>query len=163
MASTDNTITEVENSAATVLRGATLHHIGFVVQSIARTAEGFANAIGAHWDAKVIHDPLQQVRVTFLSRGASAPLLELIEPAAPKSPVAGFVAAGGGLHHLCYEVTSLDDELRCARSVGSLVVKKPLPAVAFGGRRIAWVFTRQKLLLEYLETAAESVAAIGHD
>ncbi len=159
MASTDKTIAEVDNSVTTVLRGATLHHIGFVVQSIARTAEQFANAVGAHWDAKVIHDPLQQVRVTFLSQGASAPLLELIEPAAPRSPVSDFVAAGGGLHHLCYEVASLDHELRCARSVGSLVVKHPLPAVAFGGRRIAWVFTRQKLLLEYLEATSANVAA----
>jgi methylmalonyl-CoA/ethylmalonyl-CoA epimerase len=163
MAFTDKTIAHVENSAAIVLQGATLHHIGFVVQSIARTAEAFANAIGAHWDANVIHDPLQQVRVTFLSRGVSVPLLELIEPAAPKSPVTDFVAAGGGLHHLCYEVTSLDDELRGARSVGSLVVKRPLPAVAFGGRRIAWVFTRQKLLLEYLEATSESVAVAGND
>ena len=163
MTSTDKAIAEVGNAATTVLRGATLHHIGFVVQSIARTAEGFANAIGAHWDAQVIHDPLQQVRVTFMSRGDSAPLIELIEPAEPKSPVSNFVSAGGGLHHLCYEVTSLDDELRFARSVGSLVVKRPLPAVAFGGRRIAWVVTKQNLLLEYLEATLGSVAANGND
>jgi hypothetical protein len=31
------------------------------------------------------------------------------------------------------------------------VVKNPLPAVAFGGRRIAWVYTPEKLLVEYLE------------
>jgi methylmalonyl-CoA/ethylmalonyl-CoA epimerase len=163
VASTDKTIAEVGNAISTVLRGATLHHIGFVVQSIARTAQEFADAIGAHWDAKVIYDPLQQVRVTFISRGAPAPLIELIEPAETKSPVSNFVSAGGGLHHLCYEVAALDDELRFARSVGNLVVKRPLPAVAFGGRRIAWVFTRQKLLLEYLEATLESVAATDND
>lgn len=149
MASTDDIIAEVDTS--NLLEGATLHHIGFVVQSIAGTANGFASAIGARWDAKVTYDPLQQVRVTFLSRDTPGPLIELVEPAEPKSPVSNFVSAGGGLHHLCYEVISLDDELRRARSLGNLVVKRPLPAVVFGGRRIAWVFTKQKLLLEYLE------------
>ena len=56
-----------------------------------------------------------------------------------------------GLHHLCYEVNDLEAELETARSHGGIVVRKPVPAVAFGGRRIAWVFTRYKLLVEFLE------------
>jgi methylmalonyl-CoA/ethylmalonyl-CoA epimerase len=55
------------------------------------------------------------------------------------------------LHHLCYEIEDLENQLALSRAQGGLVVKPPLPAVAFAGRRIAWVYTRNKLLLEYLE------------
>jgi len=61
------------------------------------------------------------------------------------------LSRGGGLHHICYEVDSLDSQVRASRAAGCLVVKNPLPAVAFGGRRIAWVYTPEKLLVEYLE------------
>jgi methylmalonyl-CoA/ethylmalonyl-CoA epimerase len=77
--------------------------------------------------------------------------IELVEPAAPDSPVVNFLRKGGGLHHLCYEVSDLEAHLSRMRERGGMVVKRPLPAVAFENRRIAWVFTRQKLLLEFLE------------
>lgn len=141
-------------SVKAVLQGARLHHIGFAVASITAVAPGFAASLGARWDEKITHDPLQQARVTFLSRDDGGPLVELVEPAGPGAPLSKFVSAGGGLHHLCYEVKSLDEEVRLARSVGSLIVRPPVPAVAFGGRRIAWLFTKQKLLVEYLEAAS---------
>jgi len=135
-----------------VLGAARMHHIGFVVASIAEIAPGFAQSIAAQWDGNVIHDPLQVVRVTFLRSNRHAdPLIELIEPAGETSPVNDFLKRGGGLHHICYEVDALDAQLALSRSEGGLVVQKPLPAVAFGGRHIAWVYTKQKLLLEYLE------------
>ena len=36
---------------------------------------------------------------------------------------------------------------------------RPLPAVAFENRRIAWVFTREKLLLEFLESNGDESRA----
>jgi methylmalonyl-CoA/ethylmalonyl-CoA epimerase len=129
-----------------------LHHVGFVVSSIQDTVRGFAESIGAQWDEKIFHDPNQGVNVTFLQTAQSAdPLTELVEPASDKSPVLPFLKRGGGLHHLCFVVDSLEKQLELCRSQGTLVVRAPLPAVAFAGRRIAWVYTRQKLLIEYLE------------
>jgi methylmalonyl-CoA/ethylmalonyl-CoA epimerase len=130
-----------------------LHHIGFVVASIREAVQGFAESIEAEWDGEIIHDRNQVVRVTFL-RGKSAadPLLELVEPAGDKSPALSFLKRGGGLHHLCYQVDSLEEQLKLSRSRGGLIARAPLPAAAFGGRRIAWVYTRNKLLLEYLES-----------
>jgi methylmalonyl-CoA/ethylmalonyl-CoA epimerase len=130
-----------------------LHHVGFVVASISQTVERFVSAIAGHWDGKIFHDPVQTVRVTFLQHGAPGQAsLELVEPAAPDSRVAAFLKRGGGLHHLCYEVPSLEEQLANSRSLGAVIVQKPVPAVAFDGRSIAWVYTREKLLIEYLET-----------
>src|ERR1700741_4801185 len=133
-------------------RPASFHHVGYVVSSIAKVGEDFARSLGAKWDGVIIHDPLQEARVTFMRCGGpETPAVELVEPAGDKSPLHKVAAKGGGLHHICYEVDSLEVQLPQSRAAGSLVVKDPLPAVAFGGRRIAWVYTRQKLLVEYLE------------
>jgi methylmalonyl-CoA/ethylmalonyl-CoA epimerase len=138
-----------------------LHHVGFVVQSIAMAAEEFSRSIAGTWDGRVIQDPLQGARVAFLQGPiASDALVELIEPVDEGSPVSKFLKRGGGLHHLCYEVGNLETQLRYIRSTGSLVVRSPVPAVAFGGRRIAWVYTKAKLLLEYLETDGSTIAAL---
>jgi methylmalonyl-CoA/ethylmalonyl-CoA epimerase len=128
------------------------HHVGFVVASIANSVHGFASALEMEWDEHVFHDPNQGVRVTFLKgRHAGDPLWELVEPADDKSPVQSFAAKGGGLHHVCYVVDNLEQALAGARSAGAIVTRPPMPAVAFGGRRIAWVYTKNRLLIEYLE------------
>jgi len=135
------------------LRG--LHHVGFVVNSIEEVAGRFAKSIGAIWDQKTTHDPLQRVRVSFIVGGnTSLTSVELVEPAGPNSPVEHFLRRGGGLHHLCYEVDRLEHQLIFSRSIGGVIVKPPLPAAAFEGRRIAWVVTKDKLLLEFLEAAS---------
>lgn len=129
-----------------------LHHIGFVVSSIEESAISFAQSLGASWDGKIIFDPLQKVRVSFFPGGTTSdPLIELVEPAEPESPVTRFLERGGGLHHLCYEVLDLESHLQCCKSFGFLVIRQPAPAVAFGGRRIAWAVNRQRLLTEFLE------------
>lgn len=129
-----------------------LHHIGFVVFSIQESAESFAVSLGATWDGNIVFDPLQRVRVTFFQgRNPTDPLIELVEPDGPESPVSRFVERGGGLHHLCYEVKDLDSHLRFCQAVGTKIIRPPVPAVAFRGRRIAWGMTKKRLLMEFLE------------
>ena len=130
----------------------TLHHVGFVVTSITAAAPQFAAMLDSDWDGEIVLDPLQAARVSFLqSKVASNPLFELVEPAGKDSRVGKFLERGGGLHHLCYQVEDLDKQLQLSRETGALIVRQPAPAVAFGGRRIAWVFSKTKLLIEYLE------------
>lgn len=130
-----------------------LHHIGFVVSSIQEGAESFALSLGAVWDGNIVFDPLQKVRVTFFQgRNPTDPLVELVEPGGPESPVSQFLKRGGGLHHLCYEVKDLDSHLLFCQSVGTIIIRPPVPAVAFRGRRIAWGVTKKRLLIEFLES-----------
>src|SRR4051812_13699583 len=133
-----------------------LHHVGYVVASIDASGPAFARSLAVDWDAAVVHDPMQFVKVAFLpSVHAALPLVELVEPASSRSPVRAFADAGGGLHHLCYEVPDLQAALARSVDAGDVVVRVPLPAKAFGGRRIAWVRTSQQLLIEYLEAAPQ--------
>jgi len=128
------------------------HHVGFVVSSIQQSVEGFAMSLDGHWDGVIVHDPNQKVRVTFIQSNHSAdPLFELIEPAAADSPVLQAAKKGGGVHHVCYVVDSLAEQLERSRAQRALIVRPSTPATAFAGRRIAWVYTKNKLLIEYLE------------
>jgi methylmalonyl-CoA/ethylmalonyl-CoA epimerase len=130
-----------------------MHHIGFVVPSIQDSGKSFCLALGLTWDENVVFDPIQKVRVTFLQGNSPTdPLIELVEPGGPESPVSRFLERHGGLHHLCYEIGDLEAHLKFCQSVGTIIIQSPVPAVAFGGRRIAWVLTKKNLLVEYLET-----------
>jgi methylmalonyl-CoA/ethylmalonyl-CoA epimerase len=134
-----------------------LHHTGFAVASILEVAEEFAASVSANWDGQVIHDPLQRVRVAFFYPvDERNPIFELVEPADEASPVNSFVASGGGFHHVCYEIDDLESGLRSARETGLVIVSRPTPAVAFGGRRIAWVCSKSRLLMELLERDGRS-------
>ena len=136
---------------------ATFHHIGFVVASIDNSVQGFRQTLEADWDGKIFHDPNQVVKVTFLrGKQPGSPVVELVQPAGENSPVEPFLKRGGGLHHLCYEVDDLEAQLQVSRMQRGIMVRPPLPAVAFDGRRIAWVYTRNKLLVEYLERHKKS-------
>lgn len=140
--------------------GECLHHIGFVVPSIADSVERFISGLRLRWDGKVFHDPLQAVRVTFLEHNwPDAPLIELVEPVSRESHLTAFLKRGGGLHHLCYEVDSLHIRLEDALSSGAILLRAPAPAVAFGGREIAWVCTPDRLLVEYLQRASPAHSA----
>ncbi|HEY6445193.1 MAG TPA: VOC family protein [Acidobacteriaceae bacterium] len=130
------------------------HHVGFVVASIEEGAASFGASLGATWDGNVVYDPLQKVRVTFLRTHAEDATIELVEPGDPDSPVSRFLSRGGGLHHLCYEVPDLEAHLAFSKSVGAIIIRPPVPAVAFGGRRIAWALTKKRLLVEFLEASA---------
>lgn len=133
-------------------QSAILHHLGIVVASIAKAAEQFSTSMASQWDGKIIHDPVQRVCVAFFTPlDTRNPVFELVEPASDASPVSNFLKTGGGLHHVCYEIDDLESGLRDAKALGFAVVAMPAAAVAFEGRRIAWICSRNRLLIELLE------------
>lgn len=131
-----------------------LHHIGYIVASVEESLPRFLASAGAVQVSEIFEDPLQKARVVFLAPpDSSGVLLELVAPTEPASPVSAAAARGGGLHHLCYEVGDLDAHLAAMRSRKAVLIRPAKPAVAFGGRRIAWMITPEKLVLEFLEAA----------
>ena len=134
------------------MSGSRLHHVGYVTASIAGSVDEYTKATGLVWDGRIIHDPLQMVSVAFLGSGDnSSTMVELVEPAGHRSPVNQFLAAGGGLHHICLEVSDLYVHIDASRAAGCTLVRIPLSAVAFGGRKIAWITTPTAQLIELLQ------------
>ena len=119
--------------------GAKLHHVGLGVASIAKLTQ----------DAVTWDDPIQKVRVAFVELNGAT--IELVEPLGENSPVIRSIREGITLLHLCYEVPDLELALQRARTFGFRRIQKPVPAVAFEDRRIAWVFSFDYGLVELLE------------
>ena len=136
----------------------TLHHVGYVVTSIAESLGNWRQTLSPVYVSDPFEDEIQRARVIFLALPPDAAVkLELVEPMGPESPVAACSAKGGGLHHLCFEVDDLEQQIREMKTNRAMLIRRPQPAVAFGGRRIAWMRTRDKLLVEYLERARPHV------
>lgn len=80
--------------------------------------------------------------------------MELIEPTSHDSPIAEFASSGGGIHHLCFEVDDIQNELDEMERKGATVLVKPVKG--FDERRIAFVDLNMKNtkcgLVELLET-----------
>jgi methylmalonyl-CoA/ethylmalonyl-CoA epimerase len=126
-----------------------LHHVGYATRDLAKSRRLYED-MGFAATTAVIHDPIQKVRVVFMTTGTEV-LVELVEPAAIDSPVSNFLAKSGpGLHHLCFEVGDLDMACSTMRAQGGIITVAPVPAAAFDGRRIAFVFRREGLI-ELLE------------
>jgi len=137
-----------------------IHHIGFVVADIEAGIKGFVHSLGGHWDGRIFADPHQKVRVAFLTIRPGEPQIELVEAAAEASPVIRFLREkGGGLHHICYHVEDLERSLAWMKSRGAILARPPKPAVAFDGRRIAFMLTAEKLLVELLERDVQTAGS----
>ena len=71
----------------------------------------------------------------------------------PTSPVSAVLQRGrGGLYHVCYAVEDLEAQIEKFYQAGCAVVSGPNPAVAFGGRRVAFLYTPQDDLIELVES-----------
>lgn len=128
-----------------------LDHVGFAAADLPATVALFRDLFGGV-AGPVLDDPLQRVRVCFVEHDGGR--VEVVAPLGDGSPIANVLAAGGGTYHLCYEADDLDAEGERLRSVGFVPVGAPCPAVAFGGRRIWFLFHPVLRLIELVEAPA---------
>jgi methylmalonyl-CoA/ethylmalonyl-CoA epimerase len=127
-----------------------IDHIGVVVGSLDAAETYYTQLFGLRRVGGRIVDPLQDVELQFLQDEAGV-RLELIRPLSADSPSARALKQGGGLNHVCYRVADLDASVRALVADAAKLVREPLPAVAFGGRRVAFLYTRQRELVEFVE------------
>jgi len=55
------------------------------------------------------------------------------------------------MHHLCFEVKAIEDSVALLQRHAMRAVAPMVPAVAFGGRRIAWLTNSSGMLFELVE------------
>lgn len=119
---------------AALVRG--VHHIAIVVPSIAQARKVYEGVLGLKaGEPEYVADQKVNVLVTW----AGEQRIELVEPAAPDSPVARFLEkTGGGLHHVAYRVDDVAAALATLKAAGvRLIDEAPRPGAH--GTRIAFV------------------------
>lgn len=128
-----------------------IHHIGLVVNSIRESMKDLTNYFSFETTSTIMPVASQKVNICFLKMGE--PFLELIEPAAPNSPISEFAKLGGGVHHICFEVKDIQSELASFSKKGATILVDPV--IGFDDRRIAFVDLNTKntkcTLIELLE------------
>ncbi len=130
----------------------TFRHLGVAVESLERAIPVYRDLFGYQLVSGPYDDPLQKVSVCFLGREAPGDIvIELVAPLGDDSPIRSMLAKGGSAYHVCYEVPDIENTLAELRAKGCIIVSKPVPAVAFNQRRIAWLYTPTRQLIEALE------------
>lgn len=130
-----------------------LMHVGVAVPDINAAATSLESIFGYRVISGPFDDPIQKVTVNFMTQSDNdAVEVELIMPLTEDSPLRTMLnKSAGGAYHLCFETNDIESALAHVRSKGCVVVSNPVPAVAFGGRRIAWFYTRTRQLFELVE------------
>lgn len=130
-----------------------LMHVGVAVPDIDAAASALESIFGYRVISGPFDDPIQKVTVNFMTQSDDdAVEIELITPLTEDSPLRTMLNKnGGGAYHLCFQTNDIEGALAHARSKGCIVVSNPVPAIAFGGRRIAWFYTKTRQLFELVE------------
>ena len=133
-----------------------LHHIGVVVPNIQDSLGELKRYISFQSSSLPTPVGSRKVNVCFLKIGE--PFLELIEPSSSDSSIAEFASAGGGIHHLCFEVQDIQGKLDEMADKGATILVEPTRG--FDESRIAFVDLNMKNtkcgLIELLDTKKTS-------
>ncbi len=123
-----------------------LHHIGFVVKN----GEKYAQNMLLQPLIKSVFDPIQKANLD-LYQGYSNTYIELITPCTPESFTYGFLKkTGGGFHHLCYQVSCVEDMYNIVTIKKLLLIQGPLSALLFEEAPVYFYYSRNKSIIEFL-------------
>jgi methylmalonyl-CoA/ethylmalonyl-CoA epimerase len=128
--------------------GHEFHHIGYATTSIEREEATFG-LLGYRSEGEAFTDPTQGIRGLFLT--GPGPRIELLEGLPESSTLTPWLASGIRMYHLAYTVPDIGGAVSWARSQRARITVEPVPAVAFGGRRISFAMFRNGLLVEFIE------------
>jgi methylmalonyl-CoA/ethylmalonyl-CoA epimerase len=128
-----------------------IDHIGIVVKSLIAGIEHWKTSFGYAQKTEVVVNTRQKVRVVFLCKENSIDV-KLIEPLDETSPVFQFAQKGGGLHHLCFKCKDVDEMVKHMKDQGMRVLSEPQPGEAFENEKIAFLFAKQGLNIELIDT-----------
>lgn len=114
-----------------------LNHVAIVVEDLNATTRKYRNLLGA----KVTEPeniPEHGVTVVFIELENTK--IELMSPFGEASPIASFLRKrGGGIHHLCYEVPSIEDACDKLMKQGCKILGDGKPRIGAHGKPIIFL------------------------
>ncbi|HDJ50986.1 MAG TPA: methylmalonyl-CoA epimerase [Thermoprotei archaeon] len=131
-----------------------INHIAIAVENLDDAVDTFKQILGIEpGEIKEVSD--QKVRVAMFDVGGV--YVELIEPTSEDSPIYKFVKEkGGGLHHIAFSVSSLNDVIQKLEEKGFIWINKE-PRIGAEGKPIAFLHPKstKRVLIEFVEEGEE--------
>ena len=128
--------------------GLSFHHVGLACKRIAVEAETH-RLLGFSEEGPVFEDPIQRIRGQFMTHGAFR--IELLEPLGSDSPLEGHLKRGVKMYHQAFSAPAIQTAIDQLVSAGAHLIVGPVPAVAFGGREVAFLILRTMMLVELIQ------------
>lgn len=126
-------------------------HIGIFVSGLAN-GRSYLEALlhVTHW-TEPVDDPIQKVSVQF-GTDQSGTRYELVAPCGENNPVEPLLLQSKNiLNHVAYLVDDLDADIARLQGERCILVGGPSPAKAFDNRRIAFLYTPLRFVIELIE------------
>ena len=124
------------------------HHVGYATRSI--DAEWtLYQKLGYEREGAIFEDHTQKIRGLFIVKDGFR--LELLEPLGEKSPLESVIKRDIKMYHQAFLTTNLEKSIEDLRAMGGLLFVQPVPAVAFGNRRICFLMMPNRDMFELIE------------
>ena len=127
-----------------------IDHVGIQVNSIEEGIKNWETIYEYTQMTEVVLNSRQNVKVVFMAKENSV-LVKLFEPVNKKVPTTSPLQREG-LHHLCFKCDNLNAEIERLKKSGLRVVARPQPGEAFDNENIAFLYGKQGLNIELIET-----------
>jgi catechol 2,3-dioxygenase-like lactoylglutathione lyase family enzyme len=126
-------------------------HVAVTTRRFEETLADYLSAPGAKLVKGPGWNPTQKVDYAFVAVNSGLTVEILGFKEGVDSPIEQHVRRGGGAYHLCFVVADIEAALAEVKAARGMIVLKPTPDVAFGGRRIAFFMHRAHGLVELVE------------
>lgn len=127
-----------------------IDHIGYAVRRIDRAIDAFKE-LGFNF-CEMIDDTDRNVKLAFGEKDGYR--IELVSPLDKEktSPVDQYVDRMPGIpYHICYCSSDFDRDIEALKRRGYKVIIEPKPAIAFDGKRVAFLMNIGFGLMEIVE------------
>ncbi|MFO7915685.1 MAG: methylmalonyl-CoA epimerase [Candidatus Krumholzibacteriales bacterium] len=99
-----------------------LSHIGIAVQNMEEALSLYRDTLGMKLE-EIKEMPERSLKVAFLELDGT--IIELLEGTGPESAISKFIEKrGGGIHHLCFNVSDIDEALDTLSGKGIKLIDK---------------------------------------
>lgn len=128
-----------------------------MIKDIALAKKAF-EPLGYFWGKTVI-DEKRHIKICFGKNQSS--VIELVEPIDSKSNIWNMLANRGATpYHLCFSSSDILVDITELQSCGYMLIEEPNEAIAFGNRKVAFLFEKNIGLVELVEKKEDAVVTI---
>ena len=121
-----------------------LNHIAIAVTNLDEGIKVYKDTFGVEISKKLA---LPKHGVTTVFVKVSNTNIELLEPLGKHSPINNFLIKNpsGGVHHLCYEVSDIDESVECLSNKGYKILGDGIPREGAHGKPVIFLHPKQFL------------------